>query len=179
MIPTIDFAIVPVLATWLGTDAFVDLLHADFIGFIRRAGLMGYAGDGAGVSAFEIHPGPGRVFSWWQEAMFSAPAKALELQLANAPSSVRALEKNADLILARTASFEHSNQDFLEKIVHETYTDIMESPALSGMIAARTPHKTKAPIDLTLTPSNTVCSDASPWQRWGCQGPGGSCPSSR
>lgn len=152
IIPTVDFGIVPILASWLGPNIFLDLLNSHSFGFIKRSGLLGYAGNGNGISGFEIQPAPGKSFPWSAEAIFSSPARALELQLANSTSSIRFLERYADLILSNNVPFEYSNQEFMSNIVHETYTDIMKSPSLRKMITLTTPKRPDGSIDLTRLP---------------------------
>lgn len=136
VIPTKDFGIVPVLIAWLGVERFRDCLREGTFGFARPMSLLGYAGNGGGINAFTMNPGKERPFEWWQEAIFGALESAVELQLRNQCTSISSEERTKllDLIRACTKSIAWENDIFMKRIVHESYTDIMNNPVLSDFV---------------------------------------------
>jgi hypothetical protein len=152
VIPTYDFGIVPALASWLGPPSFLQLLHSRSIAFIRRRGLLGYVGNGNGISTFGIQAGASKPLPWSMEALFAPPEEALHLQLQAAPAAVKALQSEADLIIGSVLPFDYANDQFMHNVVHESYTDLMKSPRLSRMVMARTQKRPDGSVDLTWLP---------------------------
>src|SRR5687767_13838829 len=58
VIPTNDFGIVPILRKWVGAGPFGEMLESGALRFVRWNSLLGYVGNGKGVSTFQILPGP-------------------------------------------------------------------------------------------------------------------------
>jgi hypothetical protein len=54
IIPTNDFAIVPVLLQWMGRDAFEEALDSATVTFLRRKGSLMYAGNGLGLNEYKL-----------------------------------------------------------------------------------------------------------------------------
>lgn len=136
VIPTNDFGIVPILINWLGLRHFRSALDSGAICFLRRNGLLGYAGNGNGICTFEIRPTAAKPFLWWQEALFGESEKAIELQLRNMCSFISREERPIlkSEIIEKTKIVKYDNELFKKNIVHETYTDIMRDESLSSEV---------------------------------------------
>ena len=146
VIPTMDFGIVPILISWMGLSVFREALETDSIRFVRPKSLLGYAGNGNGISGFEIQDTPEKPFPWYSAAKFGsledAPNLQLKYQCPFLTSSVR--EKLVSLIINRSKMLDWDNDLFMKQIVRESYTDIMKSPALSHLILTREPQDTQS-----------------------------------
>lgn len=136
VIPTNDFGIVPILINWLGLRHFRSALDSDAICFLRRNGLLGYAGNGNGICTFEIRPTAAKPFLWWQEALFGESEKAIELQLRNMCPFISREERPIlkSEIIEKTKIIKYDNELFKKNIMHETYTDIMRDESLSSEV---------------------------------------------
>ena len=136
VIPTNDFGIVPILINWLGLRHFRSALDSGAICFLRRNGLLGYAGNGNGICTFEIRPTAAKPFLWWQEALFGESEKAIELQLRNMCSFISREERPIlkSEIIEKTKIIKYDNELFKKNTVHETYTDIMRDESLSSEV---------------------------------------------
>ena len=152
IIPTKDFGIVPILAKWMGMAAFQDALKAQAFSFLHLPSMLGYAGNGVGISGFVIGPSLERPFRWWQTAVFGDISTAIELQIRNGIEGLTSRQRShlIQSVTSRAQSLSYSNDDFMQNIVHETYTDIMGSPELSALVSllSRDPRR----IDLTKVP---------------------------
>jgi hypothetical protein len=153
LIPTYDFGIVPVLIGWMGHKTFRDALNKRAFGFLRRHGLLGYAGNGNGVSTFEIRPGPGARWQWWQEALFGESPAAVDLQLKTLCPSIGGKDRGTLVrsILAETSPVAYDNDFFMKNVVNETYSDIVSNAELHDFVARSLP-PTPTPIPLTHLP---------------------------
>jgi hypothetical protein len=134
LIPTNDFAIVPALVQWLGLKHFEAALDSGAVSFLRRLGLLGYAGNGNGISSFVVTPSPHKPFLWWQDALFGEPADAAELQLIHGVPSLtkRQRENLSRLVVAKAQTVLYDNSFFLRNIVHESYADVRDTPELAA-----------------------------------------------
>jgi len=134
-IPTNDFGIVPILIDWFGLGYFRSALESGAICFLRRNGLLGYAGNGNGICTFEVRPTAAKPFLWWQEALFGESERAIELQIRNICPFVSQKERSVliDAIIGKTKIVQYSNELFKKDIVHESYTDIMKDKVLSSL----------------------------------------------
>jgi len=151
IIPTIDFGIIPTLINWFGLKDFEAALELSAVKFVRRKGILGYAGNGNGISTFTILPGENMVFEWWQEAVFGENSEtSIELQLKQMCQfiSVKQRQKLVEKVISRSTALTYSNDFFMKNIVHESYTDIMENERLSKFVLAEAKRKDK-PIKLT------------------------------
>jgi hypothetical protein len=148
VIPTKDFGIIPMLIRWMGLNRFREELERGTFGFARPKSLLGYAGNGNGISGFDIRPSEkSHHFEWWQEATFgSSLDRAIELQLQNQCESIGIKEhsKILQLILACSKPIDWDNPFFMKNIVHETYSDIMDDPWLSNFILLHESSGTKS-----------------------------------
>ena len=63
VIPTHDYGVVAALVNWFGKEVFLEALESGAFLFLRTKGLLGYAGNGAGIEItipnFEHHVSPG------------------------------------------------------------------------------------------------------------------------
>lgn len=138
VIPTKDFGIVPTLFTWLGRETFVSALEAGAFSFQHMPSMLGYTGNGVGISGFLIMPSEERPFRWWQTATFGELTKAADLQIANAIPSLSSREaaELTELVISKSVKFDYSNDEFMENVERESYEDIMGSPELQLLITA-------------------------------------------
>ncbi len=149
VIPTKDFGIIPILIYWFGPKSFERVLKAGAIYFLHRPTLLGYAGNGVGISGFIIQPSEERSFEWWQEALFGDMTKAMDIQLQYMCPFI-GKKQRAKLLTAineRSRPLQYDNDFFMKYIVHESYTDIMGNPALSDLVAILSGNPER--IDLT------------------------------
>lgn len=150
IIPTKDFGIVPILINWLGFKTFNKALDSDTFSFLHTKALLGYAGNGNGISGFIISGSETKKMSWWQDAMFGEVDVAVEQQLKNMCPFISRQERThiVEEIISRSKKVEYDNDFFMENIVHETYTDILNNKSLSMYILQNSKHKS-GKIDLT------------------------------
>ncbi|MBU4445256.1 MAG: hypothetical protein L6422_12805 [Candidatus Marinimicrobia bacterium] len=146
VILTKDFGVVPILISWMGLSAFRDALETGSLGFVRPKSLLGYAGNGNGISGFEISDTSKKPFTWYSAAVFGPLEDAPDLQLKHqCPFLTRSeREKLVTLVIKRTKALDWNNELFMKQIVHESYTDIMEDPALSQFVSAHEPKGTQS-----------------------------------
>ena len=151
VVPTNDFAIVPILTQWMGLPSFYSALESDSLRFIRLTSILGYVGNGNALNLFTIKEGTGKPFEWWQNAMFGKAEDALEVQLGNAQPSIPLGERKNlyGLVMKQTDEFSMPNEDFMSKVVHESYRDILDTPTLKKEIVD---YYKSNPIDLTRLP---------------------------
>lgn len=130
IIPTKDFGIVPILINWMSLKIFNKALDSDAFLFIHRKDLLGYAGNGVGISGFVISPGEdSKQWSWWQEAMFGEINASIEQQLRNMCPFISRKEREniINKTISKSIEADYDNNFFMKNIVHETYTDIMNN----------------------------------------------------
>lgn len=65
VIPTADFAIIPILIDWFGDKLFQEILERNVFSFIRCKGWPGYTGWGRGLIKFEIRKKENTKVSKW------------------------------------------------------------------------------------------------------------------
>lgn len=160
VIPTLDFGIVPGLVSWLGIDRFKIAIKSRAIQFIRRKGLLVYAGNGNGISIIAIEQmdrGNTRTWEWWQEALFTDDYSAIELQLGYFCPNISHRQRR---ILARdislsTIPISYDNSFFIEHIARESYRDIMNSSLLSQVALDLSEERSKLNLEWLL-PANKV-----------------------
>ncbi|MFH0343689.1 MAG: hypothetical protein ACHBNF_16545 [Chromatiales bacterium] len=153
IIPTNDFAIVPALLQWMGQKHFEAALDCGAISFLRRLGLLGYAGNGNGISSFIVKDTTDKPFLWWQKALFGELAEAVELQLVHNVPSLTKRERDSLLqhVVAHSQPVTYDNDFFLKNIVQESYADIRDTPKLATYVTqlvARASHPLGQPIAL-------------------------------
>jgi len=153
LIPTYDYGILPALISWLGIDLLTQMLEADAVAFIRRYGLLGYAGNGNGISTFIIQAAK-KPLEWWADAMFAASPRSLELQLSNGTSSItdRQRSRLAEIVLSKSSDLQNDNDFFIKHVVRESYVDVLNSPVLSQSVLAKTQRRPNGSVDLQRLP---------------------------
>lgn len=144
VIPSKDFGIIPILIDWMGLDRFREALDESALGFARPMSILGYAGNGNGISAFVIGESEKLHFDWWQDALFGSMDKAAELQLERQCPFIGAKDRSKllQLILLCSKSIDWNNDVFMKSIVHESYADIMGHPVLSSFVIRHEPSGT-------------------------------------
>lgn len=152
-IPTKDYGILPVLAQWFGPSCFIEALASGSLHFLHKPTMLGYAGNGVGLSTFTIKPPSGRAPEWWQEATFGDGAKAAELQLAHMCPWIGRRERSQLLatVVRYSTEVTMSGSVFDGRIKRETYTDILSSDTLKQQISILCGDPTS--IDLERVPS--------------------------
>lgn len=145
VIPTKDFGIVPVLTYWMGLRNFEDSLESGAISFLHKPSLLGYVGNGNGISAYVIKPSEERPFKWWQTALFGEMEAAVELQLQHWCPFISKKQRSrlAKNILDHCLALDYDNETFMRAIEHESYVDIMEDVFLRVMIFELSGHPEK------------------------------------
>jgi len=136
VIPTKDFGIVPILINWLGLKTFMKALETDTFSFLHRKALIGYSGNGSGISEFIISGSEAKRLSWWQDAMFGEIDVAVEQQLRNMCPFISRQERArvVEGIISKSREVDYDNDFFIKNIRHETYTDIMKNTSLSLLL---------------------------------------------
>lgn len=136
IIPTKDFGIVPILINWLGLKTFMKALESDTFSFLHRKALIGYSGNGSGISEFIISGSKAKKMSWWQDAMFGGTGVAVEQQLKNMCPFISRRERAriVEEIISKSREVDYDNAFFIRNIRHETYTDIMKDKSLSLLL---------------------------------------------
>jgi hypothetical protein len=151
VVPTNDFGIVPTLINWFGQKKFEEVLEAEAIKFVRRKGILGYVGNGNGISAFTILPGESSGFEWWQEAIFGQNIQtSIELQLKHMCPFIsgKQRQKLTQEVNSLSTALTYDSDFFMKNIVHESYTDIMNNEKLSKLILEGIRKKSNR-VDLT------------------------------
>ncbi|MFZ3078990.1 MAG: hypothetical protein WA109_04830 [Bellilinea sp.] len=151
IIPTNDFGVVPTLINWFGLSDFEEAIEAAAIKFVRRKGILGYAGNGNGIREFTIFPGESRAFEWWQEAIFGESiATSIELQLKQMCPFIsgKQRQKLTEKVNSLSTALTYDKSFFMKNIVHESYTDIMNNEKLLKFMMAKASKKGK-PVNLT------------------------------
>ena len=139
-IPTYDLGIVPTLVQWLGPECYLDALATDAFKFVRRRGLLAYAGGGTSISTIIIQPGD-HPFEWWQEAVFGLSTDSLECQIENRLAALpprlrtRLVERTAPHIVEPG----YENDFFIKNIVEESYEDVLRTPWLVDLVKREFP----------------------------------------
>lgn len=146
VIPTKDFGIIPILVSWMGLSTFRNALETNSLAFVRPKSLLGYAGNGNGISGFEILDTPKKPFNWHQASVFGAMEDAPDLQLRyQCPFLARGERaKLVELILKQSKPLGWDNDLFMKSIVHETYTDVAQSSELLRFVVAHEPKGTQS-----------------------------------
>jgi hypothetical protein len=149
VIPTKDFGIIPILHSWMGPSAFKEAIRHRAFSFVHLPAILGYVGNGNGISGFLIGPSEERPFEWWQTATFGDTDKALEAQVVNGMvhSSPKEASRLIKDIARSTTTLAYSNEEFTQDVARESYLDIMGSPELSALVSVLSGNPGK--VDLT------------------------------
>jgi hypothetical protein len=122
-IPTQDYMSLAVLVGVLGEPAVIDLLEADDISFLRLKGAFAYIGNGGGIQSYVIS----KKIVKEELAPFADDEHAIlwALKGLNAQKETSLIKK---LVLKKVVNIDPPK--IVEKIRHETYTDILNSDYL-------------------------------------------------
>lgn len=144
IIPTKDFGILPILISWMGAPLFVEALEMGVLGFVRPRDLIGYAGNGLGISGFGIVDNSDNPFFWDQACVYGCMEDAPLLQLRHQCPflSLARRQKIAGLVLENSKELKLDNEIFMRDVVHESYSDIMSSSHLVGVVLSHEPKGT-------------------------------------
>ena len=145
IIPTKDFGIVPILISWMGLSTLIDALESRAIGFARLETILGYAGNGSGLSEYKFQQTEKSRFSWWQAAEFGPFDDAPDLQLLHqCPFLSKSQRENLnELVLKNSSQFELGKEIFINRVRHETYADVTTTPEYVDYLIANEPPGTK------------------------------------
>jgi len=135
VIPTNDFAILDILATWLGFNRVVELFESDSLRLIRLKECLGFAGNGNGLCSFTIGEGEKR-FLWWQDAAFGDFEESLQARIDHLEnvSSVTERHKLFDLVRGHTKCVDISVEDVNTKLRAESMQDLLSAPLLRAEV---------------------------------------------
>jgi hypothetical protein len=139
VIPTHDYGVVAALVNWLGKGIFLDALEVGAFQFVRPQGLLGYVGNGHGVSEYTITEGESaRPLRWWQTALFKEPRQAITAQIENLCPRVssREMPQLVERILPHCSLSHYDNETFMQHIARETYIEIQHSEKLQNIVRA-------------------------------------------
>lgn len=131
VIPTQDFLNLALLVGVLGEHSVIDLLETRSMRFLRLKGSIGYVGNGHGIQAYEINH-PGEV---GEPLAFCGP---VDCAVAWALGGLK--DKPRDPILPRLvidSTEEVEVKSLLDKVRHESYMDILNSPYLRALYSLR------------------------------------------
>ncbi len=146
VIPTKDFGILSILISWMGLSTFREALEENSLGFVRPKSLLGYAGNGNGISGFEIKDTPEQPFNWYQASIYGPMEDAPDLQLRYQCPFLTHHERAelVRLVLHQSKALDWDNELFMMSIVNESYTDIRGSPELSKFVLTHEPKSTES-----------------------------------
>lgn len=149
IIPTTDFSILGLLLSWIGRDAFEEMLKCGALRFVRRPHQIGYVGAGHGLLAFGLKGSPEEPFNWQQESLFGTMDRSIELQLSNAPlcKNIANVTRLSPEVLARSESLEFEDGAFEREVVTETYKDIVGDQSFQNFILT---HEKKKPRSIEI-----------------------------
>lgn len=152
IIPTNDFAILPILFSWFGEKYFFEAIEQDTFKFLHKPSMLGYAGNGAGIISFAIEASKERELQWHQKAVFSELDTALELQINHTFPNLSRQQQSSlhSKVKKHSEAVNFANKDFDKWIIHESYIDILKTPKLKALVtklAGKLPR-----IDLTRLP---------------------------
>jgi hypothetical protein len=139
VIPTHDYGIVAALVNWLGKEIFLEALEAGAFRFVRTKDLLGYVGNGVGLSGYTISEGPSAMpLQWWQIALFKEPQLAITVQIENLCPQIlgREVPQLVEKILPYCFLSQYDNATFMQHVAHETYAEIQHSEELRRLVGA-------------------------------------------
>lgn len=135
VIPTKDFAIVPILATWCGIDGLNQLLETEAVAFVWMPTQVGYGGNGAGLISVAVDEPDTGWRNLPQAARWGAMPESIEAQVQYSLPALGSLKRSAlsSLVLDR------SSEAPRVAIVDETYRDIVDNPHLMRFVLQNEP----------------------------------------
>src|SRR5207342_1203954 len=146
VIPTGNLQVLPVLRHMLGDAVFEELVRSKVIVFARYDQWFCFAGGGAGLSFFQIHPGESRQDRGLNLGMghFLPLEQAIDVALDSTTPSVDSTRKRAlaQLLADHIVQVPMPVSD-LDKLADETIKDVIESPYLRDMLSLKATHPNK------------------------------------
>jgi hypothetical protein len=141
IIPTKDFGIIPILLSWMGHSTLVDALESGALGFVRLETILGYAGNGSGLSEYRFEETEKSRFNWWQAAEFGSFDEAPDIQLLHqCPFLSKPQRENiCQLVLKNSSKFKLEKEIFIKRVRHETYADVTSIPEYVDYLIANEP----------------------------------------
>ncbi len=116
----------------MGLNHFEEALDGGAISFLRRKGILGYAGNGVGIIAFGILDTPENPYGqWWRRTLFGDSVEAIELQLHHEALNLskKELDRVTGKVLANSKDPDLNENDiFTKNVAQESYTDIRDTP---------------------------------------------------
>jgi len=136
-IPTKDFGILPALINWVGIKTFREMMKSGVIGFLHVPEMIGYVGNGVGLSTITIDTQGRASAAWWTEAVFADAGKAIQLQLSNRFPYLtnKEIDNLTDLVITNMKVVDLNPGEFEKFIKHESYKDVMLSDEISAIIS--------------------------------------------
>jgi len=158
VIPTHDYGVVAALINWLGKEIFQAAVESDAFRFVRTMDLLGYAGNGVGISGYTILEGDSaKPMQWWQIALFKEPERAIAAQIEKFCPLVLHSEvpRLVQRILRHCSLSHYDNETFKQHIAREAYREIQRSEELSNLVRASVGVR-EPPTDLQRLPGLTA-----------------------
>ena len=153
IIPTTDYGIVPTLLRWLGPDVFRQAVDCGAIGFLRRHGCLGYAGNGNAISNFVIEIDGESAVPWDVRAMWARNEESVALQIDRSDLQLPIHNRGrlVPTIVNSSTSLQYENDAFMQKIANESYEDVIRDEAMSSWIRGKS--GSSGAIDLLRLPT--------------------------
>ncbi len=128
--PTSNLMAIPVLRLWLGDNCFQMLVRENIILFARHDDWLSYTGNGVGLGFFKFISTDSKKHLHLGSMCFLPIDQALNFVLNNSlpPSNPSKIAQIVKLIIEKTICLDASK--YHDKLKHETYTDILNSPIL-------------------------------------------------
>lgn len=139
IVPTVDFAVLPVLAGWIGPRNLISALRTGHIKIVRYKGAISYIGNGSGLATFYLKSNEG-----WEvrsnDDMTWAPAEIAVKWIQDNVADVHPKEFGKywrDIGTAVLQSMVEMGDKEFEPVVTATYQEIKNNPGLETFFALR------------------------------------------
>jgi len=145
VIPTHDFGILPILLAWMGPYVLQDALETGAFQFIKLKTMLGYAGNGSGLSEYLIEETEEHKFGWEQSTRWGEIEEAADLQFMHQAPFLPKQDRNTycQLTLNNSNEFKLERDVFIKNVRHETYDDVTSIPELVQFMFSHEPPGTK------------------------------------
>jgi len=140
VIPTNDFAILPVLLFWSGFEGLRALLDTGAVRFVRPDSLLCYVGGGEGLLAYRMikELKDSERWEWWMEAIHTPDTpKAADLQLKSGAPTLQPKDRSTlvEQVWRATARYSFHDGPGCRSYADETYQDVLQCRTLRDEFA--------------------------------------------
>jgi hypothetical protein len=139
IIPTVDFSIVVVLASWLGPKNLLQSLRNGQIRFVRYKGAIGYVGNGNGLALFFIKSDGEAARATYHDMTWESPSEVMRRLTAQYSGMAPEVFGRYWPDLTRAvldAHVETEGHEF-DDVAETTYQDVLGNPLLQSTFAVR------------------------------------------